>query len=233
MKHIRCIAIVLPIAFAVLGCGRSGSTRVVDPSPEPRPKVVEAHWITDEDALESAVRQAAASPLVRHAIAASPSPRLTPLHRLAVRAVGTVSDGSRVGVTILPYMVDDDSTHATFVSLIDGGGIQVADVGELIAGRQPTALETGFHAVDLGGRIGWVKGVSAYSAAADGALHSIERRNWAKFAECLIEGAPTACASGADIADSIAPGVPRARAIGCGVGVAVLATTCAMQHLHP
>ncbi len=234
MNQVRCFAIVLPIAFAALGCAREESTRIVDPPPESRIEVAEAHWVTDRDALAGAVQKAAASPLVRRALIGGPNPRLTPLHQLAVRAVGVLRDGATVGVTILPYMVDGDSSHATFISLIDGGAVQIADVGDLIAGREPTALETGFIPVNLGGRIGWVKGVTSYSAALDGTPRlSPERLKWTKFVECLLGGAAAACESGADIADTIAPGVPRARAIGCGVGVAALAVGCAAQHLRP
>jgi hypothetical protein len=232
MKFVRCFAIVLPIVLAAAGCERRESTRIVDPPPEPRPEVVEAHWVTDKDALDGAVRDAAASPLVQLAVRSSTHPRLTPLHHLAVRAVGRLNSGMRVGVTILPYMVDNDSTHATFVSLIEGDGARIADVGELIVGRAPTSLETDFRPVDLGGKIGWMKGVSAYAGSGDGKLQrSPEKRRWAKFIECVLEGAFAACSAGADLADDIAPGVPRARAIGCGIGVAGLVLGCAIQHL--
>ena len=189
--------------------------------------------MTDKDALEREVRSAAASPLVQHALVSSDHPRLTPVHHLAVRAVGRLADGSPVGVTILPYVVDGDVTHATFISLIDGGAAKVADVGELIVGREPTPLETGFLPVNLGSRIGWVKGVSAYRAAPGGEASRLSpaKWKWAKFVQCFFEEAPGACAAGKSIGETVAPGVPRAGAIGCGIGVAGAAVGCAAEHL--
>jgi len=233
MKFVRCIAIVPLLALAATGCERRGSTRVVDPPPDPRPAVVEAHWVTEKEGLGSAVRLAAASPLVRRAFITSPHPRLTPMHRFAVRAVGTVDGGSAVGVTILPYMVDDDSTHAAFISLIDGDGVQVAEFGELIFGREPTSLEAGFHAVRIENQIAWVKSGEAFLSAADGPVHlSPERRNWLKFAECFFDRGPAYCQAGADIGQIVAPGVPHARAVGCAVGTAIAGISCAAEHLR-
>ncbi len=234
MKLVRCFAIIPLLVLAVTGCERSRSTRVVDPPPEQQPAVVEAHWVTEKEGLASAVRLAAASPLVRRAFITSPHPRLTPMHRVAVRAVATLDDGSGVGVTILPYMVDEDSTHAAFISLIDSKGTQVAEFAELIFGREPTSLETGFHSVLIENQIAWVKSGDSFLAtvAADGSfLLSPERRNWVKFAQCFFERAPAACSAGADIAGTVAPNVPYARAVGCAAGTAIAAGACAVQHL--
>lgn len=237
MKLVRCFTIIPLLALAATGCDRRGSTRVVDPPPEAGPVVVEAHWVTDKEALGSAVRLAAASPLVRRAFVTSPHPRLTPMHRFAVRAVGTVddgsADGSAVGVTMLPYMVDDDSTHAAFISLIDGESAQVAEFSELIFGREPTSLETGFREVRIENRIAWVKSGEAILAAADGSIHpSPQRRNWLKFAECFFDRGPGYCKAGSDMAQIVAPGVPQARAVGCAVGTAVAGISCAAEHLR-
>jgi hypothetical protein len=235
MKLVRCFAIIPLLALAVTGCERSRSTRVVDPPPDPEPAVVEAHWVTEKEGLASAVRLAAASPLVRRAFITSPHPRLTAMHRYAIRAVATMEDGAGVGVTILPYMVDEDSTHAALISLIDGKGVQVAEFAELIFGREPTSLEMGFISVRIEDQIAWVKSGHSFLATADGAdgvvQLSPERRNWVKFAQCFFERAPGACSAGADIAGTIAPNVPYARAVGCAAGTAIAAGACAGQHL--
>lgn len=234
MKFVRCFAIVLPIAFAVFGCDRGAPTRVVaPPSPPASVEVAEAHWVTDKAALDGAVRQAAASPLVARAIRLVPGPRLTPFFQGALRAVGRTSDGAQVGVTILPYMVGDDSTHATFLSYIEGGATQVVDIGELIAGRKPTPSETGFYPTEFLGQLVWVKDGGAPDGAAEaGQPHlSPERFQWSKFSRCLFEGAPNACISGGDAASAIAPEVPRIRVIGCAVGIAGLAIACAADAL--
>lgn len=226
MKVLRCIAVVLPIVMVAAGCGRKESTRVVAPPPSSlEVEIVEAHWVTGA-ALQDAIELAAASPLVRQAIAVS-HPRLSPVHGYAVRAVGTVSGGSQVGATILPYMVDNDSTHAVFFSLLERDGKQQAESGELILGREPTALETGFTPVRIGDRIGWIKEGNAYVAGADGLPHlSPQKFRLNKFITCLVGGASAACEAGAAVGRGVAPGVPYAGAVGCGVGVAALAAGC-------
>lgn len=239
MKFVRCFAIVLPIAFAIFGCDRGSPTRVVAPNPPAPIEVAEAHWVTDKAALDGAVRQAAASPLVARAIRLVPEPRLTPFFQSALRAVGRTSDGTQVGVTILPYMVGDDSTHATFLSYIEGGGNQVVDIGELIAGRKPTPSETGFYPTEFLGQLVWVKDGGAPDGLAEagrqeraGRPHlSPERINWSRFSRCFFEGAPNACISGSQAADAIAPEIPKIRVIGCAVGVAGLAIACASDAL--
>jgi len=231
MKFVRCFAIVLPIAFAVFGCDRRASTRVVEPPPPPPPskfEVVEAHWDDTPGAIDAAAR----SPLLRRALVQSPHPRLTEMRRLAVRDVGRLSDGSTIEATILPYMVDQDSTHAVFVSILERGDVRVAEYAELILGREPTSLETGFTPIQIGNAIAWTKTGSSFSANGSGTITEVLRAlNWTKFFDCAVVAAPAGCAAGAGIAGEIAPGVPQARAIGCGVGAAVGIATCAAQHL--
>ncbi len=230
MKFVRCFAIVLPIAFAVFGCDRGAPTRLVEPPP-PAPsklEVVEAHW--DDGA--ASIDAAAQSPLVRSTLQQSPHPRLTEMRRLAVRSVGTLTDGSTVQATILPYMVDQDRTHAVFVSLLKRGDAQVAEYSELILGREPTSLESGFEPVQIGNAIAWTKSGTSFLAGADGSIAEVPRaRQWMKFVDCAITSAPAGCAAGAQIADQIAPGVPSAQRIGCGVGAAIAIAGCAAQHL--
>jgi hypothetical protein len=229
MKVLRCIAIVLPILMAAAGCGRKESTRAVAPlAPSQEPQVIEAQWVMDRDALEGAIQVASASSLVRRVIALTPNVRLTRAYRYAVRAEGKLSGGERIGATVLPYIVDDDPTHAVFVSLLNRDGKEQAEASELIFGREPTALETGFRPVHIGDAIGWVKTGSTFVAGAEGlARLSPERFKWMRFIECLIDGAADACSAGAGVGSIVAPGVPYASAIGCGVGVALRAIGCA------
>ena len=232
MKVLRCIAVVLPIVMVAAGCGRKESTRVVAPPPSQEIQVVEAHWVFERNALAGAIELAASSPLVRRAIVESPSPRLTPVYGYAVRVEGTVSGGVPVGATILPYIVDGDSTHAVFISLLERDGKQQAEASELILGREPTSLETGFTPMRIGDRIGWVKGGNSYVAGADGLPRmASEKFKWMKFVQCLLGGASAACSTGAEIGRAIAPGVPYSSAVGCGVGVALLAAGCAASSM--
>jgi hypothetical protein len=232
MKLVRCIAVVLPLAV-VVGCGKEEPNPVSAPAPPPPPEVLKAEWITDEAALASAVRSANASPLVQRAISDVPIRDLTPMPQYALRAVGTLGDGSRVGVTILPFMVGQDPTHALFVTLIEGGEAGGVDVGELILGRSPTTLEDGFRAIMLGDRVGWYRGVEVGTTAPKGVPHpSAERRNWTGFLECMLGFSLAACKMGAEIGLVIAPVFPHSAAIGCGAGVALTAVSCGMAHLE-
>jgi len=235
MKVLRCIAIVLPIVMVAAGCGRKESTRVVAPSPSsPDPQIIEAHWVMERAALTGAVQLAASSPLVRRAVVGAGNVRLTPVFRYAVRAEGIEKGGAqigadaRIGATVLPYILDGDSTHAVFISLLERDGKQLAEAQELILGREPTALETGFIPLRLGDRIGWIKNGSTYALGIDGLPRlSPEKFNWPKFITCFLGGAENACSTGASIAQGLAPGYPYAAQIGCGVGVALQAVACA------
>lgn len=229
MKVHRCIAVVLPLVMVAAGCGRRESSQVVAPPPASQePQVVEAHWVFERDALDGAVQLAASSPLIQRAIAGVPHPRLTPVYGYAVRVEGKASGGSQIGATILPYIVDGDSTHAVFFSLLERDWKQQAESGELILGREPTALETGFVPVRIGDRIGWIKEGNAYVAGAGGqAQLASQKFKWNKFVGCLLSGASNACQTGSAIAQTVAPGVPYASAIGCAAGVAILGIGCA------
>ena len=229
MKVVRVIAWVLPLAVIALGCERepSGSGRIADPVPSVEaPELLDARWIWDKG-LQDALLGAAASPLVQKAVSESPHPGAKPVWSLAVRAEGRVSDGKTVGVTILPYSVGSDPTHALFVSLYEHEGVEVAEPAELILGRRPTESETGFVPIWQGDRYAYVKTGTPYAIGASGPYRlSAERRNWAKFFQCFTERAPQYCGSGASIANEIAPNFPRAAAIGCGVGVALAGVEC-------
>jgi len=229
MKILRCIAIVLPIVMVAAGCGQKVSTRVVAPPPASQePQILEAHWVMERDALTGAIQLAASSPLVRRAIVGAGNVRLTPVFRYAVRAEGTEKGGARIGATILPYILDGDSTHAVFISLLERDGKQQVQASELILGREPTALESEFRPMRIGDRIGWIKDGSSYAFSIDGLPQlSPEKFNWVKFITCFLGGAENACSTGASIGQTVAPGYAYSGAIGCGVGVALLAVACA------
>jgi len=231
MRVVRFIAMVLPIVIAAAGCSKEDEKRVSAPEPPDAavPEVLEAQWITDPRALGSAVQAAAGNPLVQRAVVEAPHPRLTPMPEYALRAVGSAADGSRVGVTMLPYMVDQDSTHAVFISLLERDGRQLAEFSELIFGRAPTSLETGFSSIMIGNRVGWFRGGSTYLVGSDGSTKlSSGRFNWEKWTKCFMENAPAGCTAGRDIADDIAPGIPSAGVIGCSAGTVIVAIGCAI-----
>jgi len=233
MKLFRYAAFAMPLAIALsAGCSRKESSRVVNPEPTPGPEVQEAHWVTDRAALSTAIRQAAANPGVVQALREAPNPRLLRVDRYAIRAEGTVNDGSHVQITVLPHIADLDSTHAVFVTLIERDGRQVAEVSELILGRDPTSLETGFVPMQVGDRVGWFRGDEAYLVGSGGvAKLAAQRRVYDKFIQCLLNNANNGCSTGASIGAIIAPEVPYSRAIGCGIGVAVVAIGCGLMYL--
>jgi len=233
MKLLRYAAFVMPLAIAVsAGCSRKESSRVLSPEPAPASEVEEAHWVTDRTALSAAIGEASANPGVVRAMREAPNPRLTRVDRYAIRAEGTVNDGTHVQITVLPHIADFDSTHAVFVTLIERDGRQVAEVSELILGRDPTSLETGFVPMQVGDRIGWFRGDEAYLVGSGGvAKLASQRRVYDKFIQCLLDNANNGCSTGASIGAVIAPEVPYSRAIGCGIGVAIVAIGCGLMYL--
>src|SRR5512145_2588222 len=134
MKLARSCVVLLPIALAVLGCERRDTGRVVNPPPESAGiadlSVVDSRWVTDRVALEAEVARASGNPLIQRSISESPHPRLTRYFGYSVRLEGTVSDGSRIGATVLPYMVDQDPTHAVFTTLLERDGDEGSQVSE-------------------------------------------------------------------------------------------------------
>jgi hypothetical protein len=184
------------------------------------------HWVWEPEALAGAVRLAGTSPLVQRALAAAPIEGLRARHDLAIRAVGDGSDGAPVGFTILPYSVAGDPTRAAFVSMVQGFGREAAEFAEMIVGREPRPDEVGFHSVVWGDRIVWIRSGEAYAVSSSGANRSPMKRQWTKFFDCLAQRMPTGCAAGSAIAEEIAPGEPRAAAIGCGLGAAAGAGSC-------
>lgn len=228
MRNVRFIAWILPLAVVALGCERQqAADRITTPTPAaPAPQVLEAHWLWDKE-LNDALQNAASSPLVARVVAESPFPGAKPVWSKAVRAEGRLTGDKKAGFTILPYSVNNDPTHAFFVSLYEHDGEQIAEPAELILGRRPTTTETGFQPIQLGDKTAYVKTGVPYVIGAAGIQQlSPARRNWAKFFQCFAERAPQRCASFGAIAMEIAPGYPHAAAIGCGVGVAVAGLEC-------
>lgn len=229
MKTVRFVAWILPLTVVALGCERQqpGPDRVVDPVPSvSAPEVLEGHWVWDKS-LDDALQSAASSPLVRQVVAASPVPGAKPVWSKAVRAEGRVTGDREVGFTILPYSVNDDPTHAFFVSLYEHEGMEIAEPSELIVGRKPTSAETGFGPVSQGSETFYVKTGVPYAIGASGVYQlSPQRRNWTKFFTCFAERAPQYCASFGSVGRETAPNYPYSFAIGCGVGVAVAGLEC-------
>jgi hypothetical protein len=225
MKSFRLVAAALPLALLALSCARDESHRITAPDVPSRSSVQEASWVRDPAALAGAVRAVQASPLVQAAITEVPFPDLTPMPQFAVRAVGRMSDGTLTAFTILPFVVGRDSTHALFVTLADYGGRPLVVGGELILGRAPTSLETGFEQLLVLGRVGWYRSGPTYGP--DGVKRAPERFRPEKFTQCFMQWADKACQAGSAAGQALAPQVPAIAAIGCGLGVAAAAIGCA------
>jgi hypothetical protein len=230
----KCIVVLLPLALASGACSKQEANRIAapDPSGTVAPVVAQAHWVWDRDALNAAVSQAATSPLVQSALSEAPVAGLTPRFELAVRVAATAGDGSSYFVTFLPYQFGNDSTHAMIVSLIEGLGVRMAEPAEVILGRAPTSLESGFTPYAWGDRTIWVKSGASWAVKAGGIALAPEKRRWVQFFDCLTTRMPAGCAAGAVIGATIGgPAAPYGAAIGCGVGAAVGAAACALDIL--
>jgi hypothetical protein len=227
----RGFAAVLPLLLLATSCSRE-EKRVVAPEPplDP-PHVATGRWIWEPDGLAGAVREARSNPVVQRALATATVTGLTPRNDLAVRAVGVDSRGLPVGLTILPFSVGHDSSHAAFISVAEGSGRQGAEFAEMIVGREPRPDEVGFTRMTWGDRLVWVRTGDAYELAPGMAHPAPMKRNWAKLFTCLAERMPIGCAAGADIADDFAPGNPRAAAVGCAIGAAAGGLSCALEFM--
>jgi len=215
----RGFAAVLPLLLLASSCSRGDEKRVVAPSPPLDPPLVATgRWIWEPDALAGAVRDVRANPLVQRALATTTLTGLRQRGDLAVRAVGVDTRGMPAGLTILPFAVGKDSTHAAFISVAESAGQKIAEFAEMIAGRDPYPNETGFQRAVWGDRIVWIKTVDAYELAPGMGNRAAVRRSWKKIMGCFAERIPQGCAAGAGLADDFVPGNPRAAAIGCAVG---------------
>ena len=229
-----CIAVVLPLALATGACSKRDADRIATPVPPdaPAPTVAEAHWVWDRDALRTAVNQAAQSPLVQSALSEAPAEGLTPCFDLAVRVAAMSEAGTPFWVTFLPYVFGSDSTHALIVSVLEDNASRIAEPAEVILGRDPSPLETGFKPYPWGAGTIWVKSGAAFANKAGAPGLAAEKRHWLQFFDCLVTRMPAGCAAGAAIGAEIGgPTAPYAAAIGCGVGAAVGAAACAFDLL--
>jgi hypothetical protein len=238
MRVVRFAASVLLLSLALAGCSREEPKRVAAPDPsagsKEGPNGVSARWVEGAD-LARAIPVASAHPLVQRAFTAAADPRLYFRSRSAVQAVGTVVGGEQVRVTILPYMLDEDPTFATYITLIERTGRALAIRWDFIEGRAPTSLETGFVPVNLSGRQGWVHQQEGYLLAAGRSPQPVsERFKFPVFARCVSEHAPPMCAAGAAVGGTIGGadgpgGAVAGAAIGCGVGAATAVIGCGFE----
>ncbi len=228
MKSIRVLVVLAAAALAAGACSREGNRRVAAPeAPRDPSGGIEAHWVEGAD-LARAVSLASGSPLVARALISVSEPGLRFERAYAIRATGATAGGLRCGVTLLPYAHADDPTIATFIALMDRAGAPAVQAFDLIVGREPTWLEAGFATVDLpGGGRGWIRERDDATGTAAGAGNAApERLNARRWATCFFGLAPGWCDAGARIAKEVAPMVPWATAVGCGVGVAAAAIAC-------
>ncbi len=225
-------AAVIPLLLVATSCSRGDEKRVVAPNlPVDPPHVVSGRWIWEPAALAGAVREARANPLVQRALTTSNVAGLRPRSDLAVRAVGEDSRGVAVGLTILPFSVGNDSTHAAFISVAEASGLQAAEFAEMIVGRDPYPSEVGFEATTWGNQIAWIRTGEAYALAPHIGHLAPARIQWGKLFGCLAERMPAGCSMGAEMGREIAPNFPQAAAIGCAIGAAGGALTCGLQFL--
>lgn len=229
---VAAVAAVLPLLVLTSACSREGARRVVAPAPpSDAPQVTGARWVWEPAALAGAVQAAGRSPLVQRALSQAPVAGLRPRFDLAVRAVGDVEGAGEAALTILPYSVNGDPTHAAFVSVAEGSGQEAAEFAEMILGRDPNPDEMGYHSIVWGNQVAWVRTGDAWLLPAGGANRAPLRRQWTKLFDCLSERMPTGCAAGSAIASELVPGEPRAAAIGCGIGAAAGAISCVADFL--
>jgi hypothetical protein len=186
------------ILFAA-GCSRHDSRdRIASPRPRGDTEgssIVEAHWVTEGDALRSAIRAAAGNPLVERALADLPAlPRVQFVPAGAAHALGTLADGGRIRATILPFGTPRDSTYAVFVTMMEDGSRSAAQATEVILGRIPTAAEPGYELSVIGGRRFWFRSAGSYAPAPGGAIRRAPERTLSKeFIKCFLQNVVPAC----------------------------------------
>lgn len=226
----RGLAAVLPLLLLATSCSRGTEKRVVAPNPPLDPAHVQTgRWIWEPEGLAGAVREARSNPLVQRTLATATTTGLRPRNDLAIRAVGSDSRGMPVTLTILPFSVGHDSSHAAFISVAEANGRQAAEYAEMIVGREPRPDEAGYTQASWGNLLVWIRTGDAYELAPGMAHPSPMKRNWGKFFRCLAERVPQGCSAGMEIADEFAPGIPRAAAIGCAIGSAIAGLSCGFE----
>jgi len=234
------------LVLLALGCARGERRRVAGPDPPgvpaQEPGVLEARWVEGAD-LARAISAAASNPLVQRAYLETGDPRLRLESRFAIQAVGLAADGSRVRATVLPYARDDDPRYASITALIERDGKTLAQVTDLIVGREPTSLEEGYEPVESVAGTVWMREGAEYAleaaGSADGAAvrgagpaaRSAQRRRFDRgaFTRCFATQGPALCSVGVETCRGIAPQFPYCQAVGCGAGMAVAAAYCAFS----
>ena len=232
MKRVIVVAFVLPLALLLGACSREGGNRLAAPEVPTVGEIGtlarEATWVSDRNQVSAAAATAAAHPLIRRIVEDAGAGRLAFRPEVAMRAVGRSARGHAVAITILPFATGGDETHATFISLLESEGESAVSSAELIWGRDPRSDEVGFDAINIGGARGWLREEDLRMAPAPGApLLTPERFNKQKFLSCFQILGPQLCSQGIAISNQAAPGVPYHEAIGCAVGTAAAAVTCA------
>ncbi len=233
MKNIAVVAVLLPVALVAGACNQDGKERrsvSIATKPPAEAQVLEASWVESRDQVAQAASIAAAHPLVRSALELAGPGRLAYQPQFALRVNGRSTTDQRVSVTILPYTTNEDPTHGTFVSLIERGGVTAVSRAEILWGRDPRSDEVGFEPLVVHGITGWIREDDTRVAAA-GRFPNLgaEVINKAKFMTCFGILGPQLCTQGSTIAGEIAPGLPYREVVGCAVGTAIAAITCALK----
>jgi hypothetical protein len=172
-------------------------------------------------------------PLYRRALSSIGAARLSATPQYTVREEAMLEGGGSLEFTMLPFIVNGDSSHAFFATLARMNDREEILVSQLIAGRDPAWDETGFTAVSFQGETIWVKDGEAYAMNAGAPARLAPGRfNPMRMLQCILETAGPMCATGATIGTTIAPEFPAASAaVGCAVGTAVSAGLCVATSL--
>jgi hypothetical protein len=236
MKNFIRLAVVLPLAVAVGACSKPGAGpgRIASPAATVEgTKIVEAHFIRSEPELAAAAAAVARHPLFRTALSSAGAARLSATPQYTVREVATLEGGGSLEFTMLPFIVNGDSSHAFFATLARMNDRERILVSELIAGRDPKWDEVGFTAVSFQGETIWVKDGDSYAVNAGAPVRlAPERFNPMRMLQCMLETAGPMCAMGATIGSTVAPEFPAvSAAVGCAVGTAVSVGLCVADSL--
>jgi hypothetical protein len=231
MNALRVSLVVLVVSGAIAGCTGKSERRLTGPARDSmadRSTVAEARWLSGDEEVRTAAARAAKSPLVERAAAdvvAGQHAGFLPSG--VVAAVGTMTDGSSVRLTILPYQYAADSTHAAYVALIEVNATVQAQTFELIRHRKPDLLERGFERVNSGENGLWIREGFTYVPTSNGIVRrSPERVNWQRFGACFVPLADRLLGE-AEAACGEMGNFPGCRIIGAGVALASAAIFCA------
>ena len=233
MKRLEILLIVSTLAAGLSGCTKQGAHRVTDPAPAPQPSlsdVSEAHWITGDGEIREAAARAVKSPLMERALAdGAADPRLGLLRTGIVGAMGTMVDGRRVRITILPYQYRDDQAHALYFVLLEANAMAQVQTFQLVRRRDPSLLEAGFQPINSGQNSLWIKEGAVYTSSPAGiVVRAPERFNWARFGVCFIPLADMLLRHVDDACNSMG-NFPGCVTVGSGAAILGAALYCAIQ----